>query len=148
MERPFVSSPPVEAVTTASLKAEIDSSPFNAWLGLEVLALDAAAGTLVLAMPARPELMRLPGSDVFHGGPLAALADIAGDYAVRLRVGGGVPTVQLSVDYMKPCAGTQVRAEACVRRMGKSFGWVDIELRGSDGSLCVLARGHYLAKVG
>lgn len=135
-------------LSPAALKAEIDGSPFNAWLALEVSAVNAADGLLVLHMPARPELMRLPGSDVFHGGPLAALADIAGDYAVRLKVGGGVPTVQLTVDYMKPCAGAAVRAEARVRRLGKSFGWVDVELRGGDGSLCVLARGHYLAKVG
>ncbi len=136
-----------------ALKAEIDESPFNAWLGLDVELLDADNGTLVLRMPARPELMRLPGSNVFHGGPLAALADIAGDYAVRLKVGGGVPTVQLTVDYMKPCAGAAVRAEARVRRLGKSFGWVDVELRGvnidgGEGSLAVLARGHYLAKMG
>jgi uncharacterized protein (TIGR00369 family) len=135
-------------LTAAALKAEIDASPFNAWLALEVMALDDTSGTLTLRMRARPELMRLPGSDVFHGGPLAALADIAGDYAVRLKVGGGVPTVQLTVDYMKPCAGAAVQAEARVRRLGKSFGWVDVELRGGDGSLCVLARGHYLAKVG
>jgi uncharacterized protein (TIGR00369 family) len=133
---------------TTTLLTEINQSPFNAWLGLEVLSLDADAGRLVLRLPARPELMRLPGSDVFHGGPLAALADIAGDYALMLQLGGGVPTVQLGVDYMKPCAGTHATATAQLRRKGRTLGWVDVEIADARGSLCVLARGHYLAQVG
>jgi uncharacterized protein (TIGR00369 family) len=131
-----------------TLLAEINRSPFNAWLRLAVEALDASAGRLSLRMAARPELMRLPGDAVFHGGPLAALADIAGDYAVMLKLGGGVPTVQLGVDYMKPCAGTHAIAHAQLRRMGRTLGWVDVEIHDARGSLCVLARGHYLAQVG
>lgn len=143
---------PAEDDTTmdaASLIAEINRSPFNAWLGLEVQSLDAQAGRLALRLPARPELMRLgDGDTVFHGGPLAALADIAGDYAVMLKLGGGVPTVQLGVDYMKPCAGAHAVAHAQLRRLGRTMGWVDVEIHDERGSLCVLARGHYFAQVG
>jgi uncharacterized protein (TIGR00369 family) len=133
---------------TPTLLAEINRSPFNAWLELSVDSLDPNAGCLSLRLPARPELMRLPGSDVFHGGPLAALADIAGDYVLMLRLGGGVPTVQLTVDFMKPCAGPFAIAHAQLRRLGRTLGWVDVEIHDARGSPCVIARGHYLAQVG
>jgi uncharacterized protein (TIGR00369 family) len=135
-------------VDIATVQGWLDTSPFNAWLAPRVVSLDGAAGQLVLRVQARPELMRLPGSDVFHGGPLAALADIAGDFAVAAAVGGGVPTVQLAIDYLKPCAGVHVEARARLRRLGRTLGWVDIDLCDATGGVCAIARGHYLAHVG
>ena len=52
-----------------------------------------AASTVVLEATLRPELERRGASAQWHGGPLAALIDSAGDYAVALNVGGAVPTI-------------------------------------------------------
>jgi acyl-coenzyme A thioesterase PaaI-like protein len=49
---------------------------------------------------------------------------------------------------MKPCAGPFAIAHAQLRRLGRTLGWVDVEIHDARGSPCVIARGHYLAQVG
>ena len=39
----------------------------------------------------RIELERRAGTRQFHGGPIAALIDAAGDFAIGMLIGGGVP---------------------------------------------------------
>ena len=55
----------------------------------------------------RPELERRPGTRQFHGGPIAAFIDIVGDFAIGMLVGGGVPTINLRIDYLRPAIGTR-----------------------------------------
>jgi len=132
----------------ASLQAAIDSSPFNLFLGIEVEEVDVAALMLRLSMPLRPELRRAADSEQFHGGPLAALVDIAGDYVVLLKAGGGVPTVHLEVDFLRPASGPRVTAVARARRIGRTLGFVDVEVADPSGRQCVAGRGIYLALPG
>ena len=76
----------------------------------------------------RPELERRPGTRQFHGGPIAAFIDIAGDFAIGMLVGGGVPTMNFRTDYLRPAIGEALTAVARVRRAGKTAAIVDIEV--------------------
>ncbi|MEM9705829.1 MAG: PaaI family thioesterase [Pseudomonadota bacterium] len=134
--------------TRETLKAALDASPAIAFLQLEVEAFDASAAAISLIMPMRAELERAPGSGMFHGGPIASFIDTAGDYAVALAVGGGVPTMNLRVDYLRPCLGERLIARAKARRVGRSVAVVDIDVFDTEDRLCAVGRGAYSPKVG
>ncbi len=136
------------AWTPDRLQAELDACPAIAFLGLKVIDLDEAALSVQLEMPLRPELERASGSGQFHGGPVAALLDTAGDYAVAMATGGGVPTMNLRVDYLRPSVGPRLLAVATCRRAGRSVAVVDIDLFDEEGRLCAIGRGTYSTKVG
>ena len=81
----------------------------------------------------------LPGA----GGPIAAFIDIVGDFAIGILVGGGVPTINLRIDYLKPAVGEALTASARVRRRGRTVAVIDIDVVDAKGSLVAIGRGTY-----
>lgn len=126
----------------------LDSSPFIRFLDIKASAVDAEAGIVTMTMPLRPELERSPGTGQFHGGPIASLIDTAGDFAVAVKVGGGVPTMNLRIDYLRPATGPVLTATATARRVGRTVGVVDIDITDAEGRLAAIGRGTYSSKVG
>jgi uncharacterized protein (TIGR00369 family) len=131
----------------AELHRLIRQGPMADFLGIVVVESDCEAGLLVLRMPFRPEISR-GGRNQFHGGALATLIDLAGDFAVGMRLGGGVPTASLHIDYLRPATGAWVQARALVRRQGRTLATVDVELTCADGTLVALGRGTFVPRVG
>lgn len=130
------------------LQKMFDASPFISALGLEVLTVTAETLEVEVRMPMNPSLERLPDSNQFHGGPIASLIDTTGDFAVGLAVGGGVPTIDLRIDYLRPGFGPYLTARASARRVGKTIGIADVDVFGADGKLVAIGRGCYSAKRG
>ena len=85
---------------------------------------------------------------MFHGGPIASLIDIAGDMAVAVKAGGGVPTISLRVDYLRPSVGPFLMATARVRRFGRTIAVADVDVTDDQGRLCAVGRGTYSSQVG
>jgi uncharacterized protein (TIGR00369 family) len=131
----------------AVLVAGFQHSPAIAHLGIEEVRL-AEDGTVSARLPLKPEHERAAGSGQFHGGPLASFIDTIGDLAVAAAVGGGVPTINLRVDYLKPASGGPVTATASVRRLGRSIAVADIDVVDSRGSLVAIGRGTYGTQTG
>ena len=102
--------------------------------------------TVILRMEMRPHLTR--DGTIYHGGPVASLIDIAGDMAVAVRAGGGVPTISLRVDYLRPCTGPWLRATAVLRRFGRTISVADVDVHDDRGRLCAVGRGTYSSMVG
>ncbi|MEM6681859.1 MAG: PaaI family thioesterase [Pseudomonadota bacterium] len=134
--------------TKDSLQSELDACPAIAFLKLSVHALDMEAKSVVFDMPMQPDVERAPGSGQFHGGPVASLIDTAGDYAVALGVGGGVPTMNFRVDYVRPCTGPYLRATATARRIGRTVAVADVDIHDEQGRLCAVGRGSYMSAIG
>lgn len=131
------------------LEAIFERSPFMRFMGLEVLRVDHAQSTLAVRMPIRPEFERgRAGSQQFHGGAIASLIDVVGDFAIGMMVGGGVPTMNLRIDYLRPGVGAYLDGTATVRRTGRTSAVVDIEIAGADGKLVALGRGTYVPITG
>ncbi|HWP89486.1 MAG TPA: PaaI family thioesterase [Burkholderiales bacterium] len=130
------------------LAALFAASPFMSTLHLEVLTMDYAKTELSVRMPLRPEFERRVGTKQFHGGALAALIDVTGDFALGMMLGGGVPTINLRVDYLKPAVGDGLTAIARVRRTGKTAAVVDIDVMDEKGSVVALGRGTYYPQRG
>ena len=137
-----------ESMTLESLQALIDGSPFLRFLGLTVTSIDPAASTVVLEATLRPELERRGASAQWHGGPLAALIDSAGDYAVALNLGAAVPTINFRVDYLRPALTATLTATARVRRSGRTVAIVDIDVADAEGRLCAIGRACYRSQPG
>lgn len=138
-----MSEPTPERLSVEQVQAIFDASPFLGFLQLRAVALDHDAGTLTVTMPMRPELERRIGTAQFHGGPIAAFIDIVGDFAVGMTVGGGVPTINLRIDYLKPAVGTLLTGTARVRRTGRTVALVDVDVHDEKQSLIAVGRGTY-----
>ena len=126
----------------------VEGSPFNEFVGFKVAEHNAETNTVTMTMDARPELMRMSGSDMFHGGPVAALIDTVGDCVVAISAGGPVPTINFRVDYLRPANGAQLRAVATLRKAGRMVGIVDVDVFSEDGKFCAVGRGCYSGRAG
>jgi uncharacterized protein (TIGR00369 family) len=135
-------------LTREALEALLRGSHFHEILGLRLEALDAAAQTLVLRAAYGPHVERAAGTGQYHGGVIASLIDIAGDFALVAVLGYGVPTINLRVDYLRPAMRTDLFAHARVRRAGRTIGVVDIDVLDQGGRLIALGRGCYGTQAG
>jgi uncharacterized protein (TIGR00369 family) len=138
-----VSDTSAERLSVEQIQAIFDASPFLGFLQLRAVALDHGAGTLTVTMPMRPELERRIGTAQFHGGPIAAFIDIVGDFAVGMAVGGGVPTINLRIDYLRPAVGKLLTGTARVRRTGRTVALVDVDVHDELQTLVAVGRGTY-----
>ncbi|MBC7136434.1 PaaI family thioesterase [Oceanibaculum nanhaiense] len=125
------------------IQAIFDSSPFIAFLGLKLVKLDTATQELTVRAPMRPEMAREAGTGQWHGGPIAAVIDTVGDFALAYLVGKPLPTVNFRVDYLRPAIDTDLVAVAKVRRNGKSVGIADVDVFNEAGVLLAIGRATY-----
>ncbi len=131
-----------------SLQAFMDASPFIHHAQMEITAVDHDAQTLIMTMPLKPEFERAPGSGQFHGGPIAALIDTAGCFALVMVLGQGVPTVNFRTDYLRPAINTSLTAHATIRRVGRTVGVVDVDVYDDAEKLVAVGRGTFGSQAG
>ncbi len=131
-----------------ALQEMLDASPFISFMNLTVVSADPEAQELTMTMPLRPEFERKAGTGQFHGGPIAALIDTVGDYALAMSVGGGVPTINFRTDFLRPAFNTVLTATAKVRRAGRTVGVVDVDIFDDKGRLLAVGRGCYSMQLG
>jgi uncharacterized protein (TIGR00369 family) len=137
-----------EPLTLERLQTYLDNSPFIAFMNMRAKAVEPAQETVVLELPMRAEFERGKGTGQYHGGVIATLIDVAGDFALALLVGGPVPTINLRVDYLRPATRTNLTATARVRRAGRTVGVVDVDVHDDNGKLVAVGRGCYSATPG
>jgi uncharacterized protein (TIGR00369 family) len=135
--------PDAVPVSKELLQARLARSPFIDFLGLEVVKTDPEREELHMRLEMRPEFERAPGSGQWHGGPLAAVIDTVGDYALIMLLGQGLPTINFRVDYLRPAVNTALTAIARVRRNGKAVGVVDVDLVNDAGTVVAIGRACY-----
>ncbi len=130
-------------VSKEVLQAALARSPFIDFLGLEVLQTDPEREEIRMRLEMRPEFERGPGSGQWHGGPMAAVIDTVGDYALMMLIGQALPTINFRVDYLRPAVKTALIAVARVRRNGKTVGVVDVDLLNESGAVVAIGRACY-----
>ena len=135
-------------MSAEQVQAFFDASPFISFLGLQVVALDHDKSEIQVRMPLKPEFERRRGTKQFHGGPIASFIDTVGDFAIGMQVGGGVPTMNLRIDYLRPAVGDAIEAVARVRRAGKTAAVIDIDVSDEQGRLVAIGRGTYSSQRG
>jgi uncharacterized protein (TIGR00369 family) len=136
---------------TDSTRIEFDAldklirrSPFHQWLGVRLHALSEDGVELLL--PWRAEFVSVAEIGYTHGGILGALVDIAGDYAIAARLGHGLPTVDMRVDYHRPAMPGPLLARAGVLKLGRTVCTAEARIHDEAGMLVASGRGVYLSK--
>jgi uncharacterized protein (TIGR00369 family) len=128
--------------TLEQLRATLAETPFHQLLGLQLEAFDPA-GSVAIRCSLGPRVERAPGTGQYHGGVIASLIDIAGDFALIAALGHGVPTINLRVDYLRPAFKSDLIARAQVRKAGRTVGVVDIDVVDEGARLIAVGRGCY-----
>ncbi len=112
---------PADAVTIIERQIE-EEHGYLSWLNTSVDVVER--GRVVLSIPFDDKLTNADGGTI-HGGVAATLIDTAGGVAQRTAFespyAGGVATVNLNANYLRPATG-DLRAEANVIRSGGSIG--------------------------
>ena len=130
-------------LSAEELQAMLDHSPFISFLGLRITEADAAGEQVTMVCDMRPEFERGKGTGQWHGGPIAAIIDTVGDYALVMALRRGLPTVNFRVDYLRPAVKTRLFTTAKVRRAGKSVGVVDVDVFKEQKALVAVGRATY-----
>src|SRR5689334_21695939 len=126
----------------AGLAGLVRVSPFHQWVGVELTRLTVEA--IELPMPWRAQFVSHPGIRYTHGGILATLIDLAADYAIAARLGRGVPTVDLRIDYHKAAKPGPLLARAHVIKLGSTLATAEARIHDEGGALLASGRGVYL----
>lgn len=134
-------------MTRDELQAMVNGCPLHRLLGLTVEEFDTELGEVTLSLTVRKDFSRDDDRVELHGGIIASLIDIAGDYAVALKVGRGVPTINLHVGYLRPARGAKAVAHARLVKCGRSIAVVDIEACDETGKLIAVGRGTYSSAI-
>jgi len=124
------------------LQERLLRSPFNSFLNLEVRTSDLEKQELVVHLKMRPEFERNAGTGQWHGGPIAAAIDVTGDFALAMLIGNPLPTINFSVDYLRPASGS-LTLPARIRRRGKTVAVVDVDVLNESGVLLAVGRASY-----
>ena len=130
-----------DAMTIEKLQQIISRGPFNQWLNFTILKIDAAGIELKAAW--REEWVVNPDRRYTHGGILAAIVDVAADYAIAAQLGRPVPTIDIRVDYHKAAMPGDLTARAKIVRSGSQYSTAEAYVYDQEGALVASGRGTY-----
>ena len=125
------------------LAAMVASAPFHRWMNLHLLALNER--DVVIEMPWRDEIVSNTKHGYAHGGLLATLIDLTADYAVAAKLGRGVPTVDMRVDFHRPAMPGVLRTTGRVIKLGRTLATAEAWVADEAGKLLASGRATFLA---
>ena len=128
-------------MTRAELQKRITLAPFHQWLDIRVSEVNKDG--IRINVPWREEFVVNPKRGYAHGGILATLIDIAADYALAVKIGTPVPTVDLRVDYHRAAMPGELTVEAHVLNLGRTFSTAEAMIYDPEGRLLASGRGVY-----
>ncbi len=130
-----------QTIDIEKLQQLISHGPFNKWLNFIVL--KAGEDGIEIKAGWRDEWVVNPERRYTHGGILAAILDVAADYAIAVKLGRPVPTIDIRVDYHKAAMPGDLTAKGRVVRMGNQFSTAEAYLYDEEGALIASGRGTY-----
>jgi uncharacterized protein (TIGR00369 family) len=129
-------------ITLERAQELIDRGAYHRWLGIKVKALHDDG--IELTARWREEWVVNPERRYTHGGVLAALVDLAADWAMVKKTGRGVPTIDMRVDYHAPAMPGDLNLRGKVVRMGSAVSTAEAMIFDAQGKLLASGRGTYL----
>ena len=130
-----------QPISAEKLQELISRGPFNQWLNFTVVKADGDGVEIRAAW--REEWVVNVERRYTHGGILAAIVDVAADYAIAAQLGRPVPTIDIRVDYHKAAMPGDLTAKARVVRMGSQYSTAEAHVYDKDGALVASGRGTY-----
>ena len=130
-----------EEMTPDRVQELVARAPYHNWLGLKVVAVHDDG--IELTATWREEWVVNPDRRYTHGGVLAALVDLGADWAMVKKLGRGVPTIDLRVDYHSPALPGDLTVRGKVVRLGNQFSTAEAHVHDAQGKLVASGRGTY-----
>jgi uncharacterized protein (TIGR00369 family) len=128
-------------LTLEQVQALVTRAPFHQWLGLSVVAV--GSDNIEIRAKWREEWVVNSERGYTHGGVLAALIDLAADWAMVQQTGRGVPTIDLRIDYHRPALRGDLVCRGKVIRAGAQFATAEAQIFDLEGKLIASGRGTY-----
>jgi uncharacterized protein (TIGR00369 family) len=119
----------------------ISRGPYHQWLGIKVLAIHDDG--IEIKATWREEWIVNPERRYTHGGILAALIDLAADWALIKHTGRGVPTIDMRIDYHAAAMPGDLVARGKIIKSGRQFSTAEGQVFDSEGGLLASGRGTY-----
>jgi uncharacterized protein (TIGR00369 family) len=132
-----------EEMTVERVQTMITRAPYHQWLGLKVNAV--CDDGIELTARWREEWVVNPERRYTHGGILAALIDLAADWAMIKKLGRPVPTIDLRVDFHSPAMPGDLTCRGKIVKMGSQFSSSESFVLDTSGKLLASGRGTYLS---
>ena len=129
-------------LTLEQIQALVTRAPFHQWLGLTIV--EATEDSIQIKAKWREEWVVNTEAGYTHGGIIAALIDLAADWAMVKQTGRGVPTIDLRVDYHAPAMPGDLTLRGKVVRMGGQVSTAEAHIFDAQGKLLASGRGTYL----
>ncbi|MFM0330150.1 PaaI family thioesterase [Paraburkholderia strydomiana] len=130
-----------QQLTAEQVQTMLTRGPYHQWLGLRVL--EVGDGSIEIAATWREEWVVNPERRYTHGGILAALVDLAADWALVSKTGRGVPTIDLRVDYHRAAMPGDLIARGKVVKFGSAISVAEAHIYDQSGALLASGRGVY-----
>jgi uncharacterized protein (TIGR00369 family) len=128
-------------LTVEQVQELITRAPYHQWLGLKVIAVEDDA--IELTAKWREEWVVGAERRYTHGGILATLVDLGADWAMVRKLGRGVPTIDMRVDYHAAAMPGDLTVKGKVVRMGSQFSVAEARILNVSGKLLASGRGTY-----
>ena len=128
-------------LTLEQVQALVTRAPFHKWLGLNVVAV--GDDWIEIKATWREEWVVNVDRKFTHGGILATLIDLGADWAMVKKLGRGVPTIDMRVDYHAIALPGDLTIKGKVIRMGGQFSVSEASIFDAQGKLLASGRGTY-----
>jgi uncharacterized protein (TIGR00369 family) len=132
-----------EDITVERVQTMIARAPYHQWLGLKVTAVHDDG--IELTATWREEWLVNPDRRYTHGGVLAALIDLAADWAMIKKLGRPVPTIDLRVDFHSPAMPGDLTCRGKIVKVGSQFSSSESFVFDTSGKLVASGRGTYFS---
>jgi uncharacterized protein (TIGR00369 family) len=130
-----------EQLTLEQVQEIVTRAPYHKWLGLQVKAVYDDG--IELTAKWRDEWVVNVERRYTHGGILAALVDLGADWAMIRKLGRGVPTIDMRVDYHAVALPGDLTIRGKVVRMGSQISTSESHIYDAQGKLLASGRGSY-----
>jgi uncharacterized protein (TIGR00369 family) len=133
----------IEDMTVERVQAMITRAPYHRWLGLKVNAVHDDG--IELTATWREEWVVHPERRYTHGGVLAALIDLAADWAMIKKLGRPLPTIDLRVDFHSPALPGNLSCRGKIVKAGNQISSSESAIFDASGKLLASGRGTYFS---
>lgn len=116
--------------------------PFNAWLGVQIVAANESG--VELKVPWRSEFMGAPG--MTHGGILASIVDAAAFLVLLAVRGSGGPTIDMRIDYHRSTTNSALKVQASLLRAGAMISTVEVRIEDAEQRLIASGRSVMISE--